>query len=1128
MPASGIAGGKTNFNLSLATSGGAVPTSLQWTMNYSTTDISSLSVAAAGTSVSASKTIFCSNGVGRVTCLAYGMGNSVIADGVMAQVTVNLSPTSNAISTGVQISGTSASDATGTLIASTGAGNQIAIQVPLRLLSLACTPGTINGSGSTSCTISLNGSAPAGGYSVALSSNNTALNVPASVTVQAGSATATFSASAAAIQQNQSATVAASANGITQTAPISLTAPILFSSLQCAPATLASNSSTTCTVTLANAAPAGGSVVTLSGGIAGVLTVPASVTVPANAASASFTASTGTIPSTQAATITGSLNGSSATANLSLTTQAALSSLQCAAGSLASNSSTTCTVTLANAAPAGGAVVTLSGAIANVLTLPGSVTIPANATSASFTASTGSLSSSHTATITASFNGSSQQVNISLNPAVMVSDLLCTASTLASNSSTTCTVTLSGPASAGGTVVALSGAIAKVLTVPASVTVPANAATATFTVSTATIPADQTAAITAAITVGNVRQTAATWIQLTTGTASATISSLQCTAYSITSNASTTCSVTLSAAAPAGGAAISISANNAAVTLPASVTVASGATSASFIASTTLVSASQTVVIITASYNGASLTASLAELPVAVSSVQCAPASVNGGSSSTCTVTIASAAPAAGAVISISANNAAVSMPASLTIPAGATSSTFTAYTSVVTTNQTVSLSALYGGVSQTASLAVMASIPSSLRCAPSTIISGSAATWTVSMSSTVQAAGQVVTLSSSNPNLTVPAQVTVAPGSLTAVFSANAASITADQPAVVTASANGGSQSTSVMLSAPAQLTGLSCLPAKVASGNSATCTATLSKAVFADAVMALSGGNAVLSIPANVTAVAGASTAIFTATASGTTTQTVALTASWNGITVPFSITVAPPPPTFSILGSPAELQGVANGAIITPTYAPAGLTGTVVANGIGSVNFAPNQNGNGVYFQGCCQNNNNAYYKFTGAAVGNIFNFTQGQMAFSLTSRSAMAVRAQASSYRSVVNVRDGNPANHLVSFTTQVVAGNLVFYYNVGSQIQYYYVPRGTENALFGAGVTLQVALTWTGNTLNLYLNGTLVKSSPYTAPTGNWTAASVLDLGAQEYLTYGGYDSCDDVIAEFAIGPVVQT
>jgi hypothetical protein len=53
-------------------------------------------------------------------------------------------------------------------------------------------------------------------------------------------------------------------------------------------------------------------------------------------------------------------------------------------------------------------------------------------------------------------------------------------------------------------------------------------------------------------------------------------------------------------------------------------------------------------------------------------------------------------------------------------------------------------------------------------------------------------------------------------------------------------------------------------------------------------------------------------------------------------------------------------------------------------------------------------------------------------------------------------------------------------------------------------------------------VNLYLNDTLVKSTPYIKPTPNWTAASNFDLGAYEYLTAGGYNGSDDVIDEFTV------
>ena len=159
-----------------------------------------------------------------------------------------------------------------------------------------------------------------------------------------------------------------------------------------------------------------------------------------------------------------------------------ISSLQCAAASLASNASTTCTVTLSQSTTS-STVVTLSNSAPTVVTVPSSVSVAANATSATFTATTGALLSDQTATVTATLNGSSKAVALSLvAPPVTLSDLQCAAASLASNASTTCTVSLS-KSTAGSTAVALSNSAAAALTVPSSVSVAANATSATFTAS---------------------------------------------------------------------------------------------------------------------------------------------------------------------------------------------------------------------------------------------------------------------------------------------------------------------------------------------------------------------------------------------------------------------------------------------------------------------------------------------------------------------------------------------------------------------------------------------------------------------------------------------------------------------
>jgi len=225
-----------------------------------------------------------------------------------------------------------------------------------------------------------------------------------------------------------------------------------------------------------------------------------------------------------------------------------------------------------------------------------------------------------------------------------------------------------------------------------------------------------------------------------------------------------------------------------------------------------------------------------------------------------------------------------------------------------------------------------------------------------------------------------------------------------------------------------------------------------------------------------------------------------------------------------SLQIQGNASEVTGVTNGSTVTPTTAPAGFSGKVVVNGIGSVNFTP---GNGVYFLNCCANTNDAYFKFGGTTIGNIFNATQGQISFTLQSQYSYAQRkTSASAARYTFDARDGN-GKHQFYFLTEVTSQGLQFSYQVGGAVHNYFVPAGTEDALFGDGVTLQVTISWGQNGATLALNGTLVQSASYAASTPSWTSASNLDLGAFEYSTYGGYNVSDDVILNFTVAGSAQ-
>lgn len=88
--------------------------------------------------------------------------------------------------------------------------------------ALACGSTSITGQMADSCTVSLSGSAPSGGFSVALSSSSSSVKVPGSVMVPATASSATFTANVASVTAAQSVTLTATAGNASKTVSLKL------------------------------------------------------------------------------------------------------------------------------------------------------------------------------------------------------------------------------------------------------------------------------------------------------------------------------------------------------------------------------------------------------------------------------------------------------------------------------------------------------------------------------------------------------------------------------------------------------------------------------------------------------------------------------------------------------------------------------------------------------------------------------------------------------------------------------------------------------------------------------------------------------------------------------------------
>jgi len=290
--------------------------------------------------------------------------------------------------------------------------------------------------------------------------------------------------------------VTAAYNGSSQTASILLVAANKVSQVSCNPTSLISEGTSACTVTLSQAAGPGGITVTLSSNAA-ALEVPPTVNVTAGAIAANFTATAGTITTSQTAVVTASYNGSSQAA-ISLLAPVLVNQLSCAPTSVTSGATSACAVTLSSLAGSNGVTVALSSNAA-ALTVPSSVTVAAGSSAASFAVSAGTVSSDQTAIVTASLNGASQSVSISLQASQGSSWSIACYPDLVRGGRLNCTVWAAETAPAGGTAVGLQANTARVQ-VPAQVVIPAGTQEVQFVATVTSSDQDIQAQITASAT----------------------------------------------------------------------------------------------------------------------------------------------------------------------------------------------------------------------------------------------------------------------------------------------------------------------------------------------------------------------------------------------------------------------------------------------------------------------------------------------------------------------------------------------------------------------------------------------------------------------------------------------------
>jgi hypothetical protein len=190
------------------------------------------------------------------------------------------------------------------------------------------------------------------------------------------------------------------------------------------------------------------------------------------------------------------------------------------------------------------------------------------------------------------------------------------------------------------------------------------------------------------------------------------------------------------------------------------------------------------------------------------------PTTINGGTSSRATLTIADPAPSGGGIYSLtSSNTSAAAVPATVTVPQGSTTGSFTVSTGVRSTPADSVITASGGDASVSATLTVDSPPePAALTLDPATVDGGQASIATLTVARPASAGGAFYSNSSSSTWAAVEPRVFVPGGATQGTFRVSTGFPSSSQTAVIRSEVFGAGQSATltIRVSAPSDTVGV------------------------------------------------------------------------------------------------------------------------------------------------------------------------------------------------------------------------------------------------------------------------------------------------------------------------------
>lgn len=549
------------------------------------------------------------------------------------------------------------------------------------------------------------GLAPPGGFDVSLSSSSPAASVPATFTLASGAGGDSFPISTTPVGKETHVTISARADGVAAHWTLTLTPSPEPDRLQLVPSTTSGGSQGQVFIPLSELA-GHDQLVEVTSSNPAVAQVPQHATVNASTELGRFDITTS--PVNQPTAVTISVTGRGVTRSAVLTVSPplpALTGLSVSPTSVAAGGSATGTVTLGSPAPSDGVAVSLGSNQPGSASVPGTVTVPAGATSATFPVTTSATSGATTVQLAATLGNSTQFASLSIttSSSATLSSVTLSPTTVTGGSSSTGTVRLTAAAPSGGTVVALTDDSSAV-TVPSSVTVSAGSTSRTFTATTTAVSAQTTATISG--TAGGVTRSAS----LTVNPPTPAAPSLQSPANGATGVAQP---ITLDWSTVTNAVTYEVQVDD------------SSTISSPYVANPTVTASEVTLSGLPArqlwwrvrARNGAGVAGPFSSVrsftPTAdaatstLSALTVSPTAVTGGTSATGTVSLTAPAPTGGTAVTLTSSDASAAVPTSVTVAGGASSASFPVSTTSVVSARSVTLTATAAGVSRSAILTV-------------------------------------------------------------------------------------------------------------------------------------------------------------------------------------------------------------------------------------------------------------------------------------------------------------------------------------------------------------------------------------------------------------------------------------